>query len=55
MSENIYYTVKLGQTKENPWAIKNGKSMENWSRKPRKSGTYLKISQISLEHLPREH
>ena len=26
-----------------------------WSRKPQKSGTYLKISQISLEHLPREH
>ena len=28
MSENIYYTVKLGQTKENPWAIKNGKSIQ---------------------------
>ena len=25
-----------------------------WSRKPRKSGKYLKISQISLAHLPGE-
>ena len=28
MLENIYYTVKLGRTKENPWAIKNGKSIQ---------------------------